>query len=191
MFQFFDSVARSIGTNGGLLGGIFVVVWYLLVFAFLIFIYLPLYVIGWVVWWAWPVLLPAALITAALKWEFFLRLYYEFTPHPAASMVNDAIRAKVQFDAQAIADILEPATGPRVQQDVRNAQAMKLAEMARMSNEQLRRAADELQRQVAEQAQYQAAHGELLDAMVAQRVAKARADAFAKAEEFWKSRRKP
>jgi hypothetical protein len=185
--EFCDSIIKALVTGlpfpiGGLLS-IFVVMICFVVGIIFLLVYAIFY-------YTWPVLVPAALITAALNWEFFFRLYYELTPHPTASMVNDAIRSGVQFDAQAFADILQPATGPQVRQDVRNAQAMKLAEMARMSNEQLRRTAEELQRQVAEQGQYQAAHGELLDAMMAQRVAKARADAYAKAAEFWKTRRK-
>jgi hypothetical protein len=137
----------------------------------------------------WLILCGTALGFALWNWEAFVRFYYQLTPHPAASMVKDAIRARVEFDAQAFADIVREPPGSRVGRDVRNEQAAKLAAMARMSNEQLRRMAEELRQQFEDQAKYQAATGESLDA-VAERLAKARADAYAKAEEFWKSRRK-
>jgi hypothetical protein len=189
MYQFFDSVAHSIATSGPL-GGIFVVFWYILCCAFVLLIYLPLLLVGWIVSFAWPVLLPAALIISVWKWEFFARWYFLLTPHPAKSMVQQAIRSGVEFDAQAFADILRNPPLSGVGRDVRNEQAAKLAAMARMSNAELRRAAGVLRRQVEEQAKYQAAHGELLDAMMEQQLAKARADAYAKAQEFWSSRRK-
>jgi len=146
-------------------------------------------------WWSWVyrwflgLLATVALGFAVWNWEAFVRLYYQLTPHPAASMVKDAIRAGVEFDAQAFADIVRDLPGSRVGQDVRNTQAETLTKMARMSNEQLRRIADELRHQFEEQAKYQAAHGEHLDE-VAEQLAKARTDAYAKAQEFWNSRRK-
>ncbi len=162
MLEFFDSVARSIGASGGPIGGIFVVLWYLLVFVFLIFMYIPFLVIGWIVSYIWPILIPAALVVLIMKWETIAYWYFwAFYPHPARHMVQEALNTRSVLDGPALAAVLgELPPGSSVFRKVRLEQGEVLVEKMqamslRLVEEQERRAAQVFERGA--QAEYERA----------------------------------
>ena len=117
-------------------------------------------------------------------------------------MVKAAIRAgSVDLDGEAFSKILQAVPAGRVEKEVREQQAKELADLARRSNAalaelerrslvELQRQAEELKRRAREEAPFQAAHRDLHDAVVEQQLAKARAEALAKVEEFLRRSKK-
>jgi hypothetical protein len=183
---FCDAIIRGLVQSLGLIGGILSIIVVILCFI----VGVTISILYFLLVTCWFIGIPLIAIVAAYNWETFAYWYFSLTPHPAASMVRDAIRSGVEIDERAFTDILRDPPLSKVGRDVRNEQAAKLAEMARMSNAELLRKEAQLRRRMEEEAKYQAAQSDLMDAVIEQQLAKARADAYAKAEEFWRSRRK-
>lgn len=109
-----------------------------------------------------------------------VRWYYLLTPHPAARMVDAAIRRGVEIDGATFAHIMRPVPGNRVGMQVRASQATTLAERAHRHAEELRVEAERLHAEAKQASEFVLAQEKLLDATSAHERVRARLDTLRK-----------
>jgi len=79
----------------------------------------------------WLVLLGAAAAYGFWKRTWIMRWYYLLTPHPAAGVINQAIRTNAPIDGATLAALARQPAHNAVERDVRAEQAHALTERAR------------------------------------------------------------